>query len=147
VIAVLRSDDGCRTATYSENGHAATLALDGNELACTIFAAYGDTALVADPTRQYIVIVGTVDDAVRRDWCLQYNLWETERYIASLDGFRFARFLTASDPRTWAELTCWESTEQFRRAYEDPGFQEHIQVEHHYCETDASLQRVVEVAP
>jgi heme-degrading monooxygenase HmoA len=91
------------------------------------------------------VIVGVAEDRSKRDFMLQYNLWETERYIRTLDGFSFAAFLVGHDPRTFAEFTCWESGEQFQRAFADPEFQEHIPVNNHWCEKDVSFHRVADV--
>jgi hypothetical protein len=94
---------------------------------------------------QCCVIWSVARDRQKRDFILNYNLWETERYIRKMDGFRFATFLSGFDPRDWAELTQWESTEAFRAALADPQFSEHMPVNNHYCEKDVSFARIVDV--
>jgi heme-degrading monooxygenase HmoA len=102
--------------------------------------------IFVDPDHHCCVIWGVATDGPKRDMIINYNLWETDRLVASLPGFRFATFMTGHDPRDFAELTQWEDTEQFKAAYADPGFQEHIPVNNHYCSKDVSFHRAVAVA-
>lgn len=105
----------------------------------------GRAEVTADPKLQYLFIAVEAPAESTRDWALAYNVMETERLVQHFDGFRFASFLAGDDARTFVELVCWESTEQFRRAFATAAFQEHITVIHHWCTTDVTPVRLVEV--
>lgn len=99
-----------------------------------------------NPDHHCCVICARADDQEKRDFIVRYNVWETDRYIATMKSFRFAAFFVAYSPTGFGELTQWESTEEFHQAWADPGFQEHLALGSHYTSADVSFHRVVAVA-
>jgi hypothetical protein len=97
-------------------------------------------------TARTFALIPIGHDRAKRDMCLDYNLWESDRYITSMHGFGFALFLSGYADREWAELTQWQSTADFVAAYEDPEFRHHIPVNNYYCEKEVGLYRAVAVA-
>jgi hypothetical protein len=102
--------------------------------------------LFPDPRYHCCVIVGHAEDGPKRDFILRYNIWETDRYIAAMENFRFAAFFAGCSPGGFAELTQWESAAGFEQALQDPGFGEHLALGSHYATAEVSFLRVAAVA-